>query len=49
VPKSFCQNERFSEVGAETEVALLERARNEAQRDYRQVVREMKALEPERG
>jgi hypothetical protein len=49
VPKSFCKNERSSEVGAESAVALLERARKEAQRERRQVVREMKALEPERG
>jgi hypothetical protein len=41
--------EKASKVGAESAVALLERGRGEAQRERQQVVREMKALEPERG
>jgi hypothetical protein len=49
VPTIFCPEERSSEVGAETAVALLERGRGEAQRERQQVVREMRALEPERG
>jgi hypothetical protein len=40
---------KASKVGAESAVTLLERARGEAQQEYRRVVREMKALEPERG
>jgi len=41
--------EKARQVGAESAVALLERGRGEAQRERQQVVREMKALEPERG
>ena len=49
MPKWFCQKERSSEVDAESAVALLERARDEARQEYRRVVQEMRALEPERG
>jgi hypothetical protein len=40
--------EKANEVGAESAVPLLERARNEARREYRRVVQEMQAMEPER-
>jgi hypothetical protein len=40
---------KASKVGAESAATALERACGEAQQEYRLVVQEMKALEPERG
>ena len=41
--------EKARDLGASSAVTLLERARDEAQKEYRRVVQEQEALEPEPG